>query len=196
MANNVCDGMTAMELRDKIDSNDRKFIRNLTTFSSMLSGSRGFWRQRTKELIAFGRSLEILSGGKDRLNVFLTFRYKSLYNFSIIISRLTSFPDAHMEELHRLLPGSEAYIGKTVVKREEDIPDGADENDFILEKDDYNRRKEAIHSNGHIVSKFASIRLEKFLKTILVNTLGITDYSIRTEFQSRTALHWHMIGNN
>ena len=101
-----------------------------------------------------------------------------------------------MDELHRSLPGSEAYLGKIVVKKPSDIPQDADPSEYITEKEDYMLRRQAIHSNGHIVSKFAAIRLNSFLKKILVNTVGITDYSIRTEFQSRTALHWHMIGES
>ena len=101
-----------------------------------------------------------------------------------------------MDELHRSLPGSEAYLGKIVVKKPSDIPQDADPSEYITEKEDYMLRRQAIHSNGHIVSKFAAIRLTSFLKKILVNTVGITDYSIRTEFQSRTALHWHMIGES
>ena len=99
-----------------------------------------------------------------------------------------------MDELHRSLPGSEAYLGKIVVKKESDIPQDADPSEYITEQEDYMLRRQAIHSNGHLVGKFAAIRLNSFLKKILVNTVGITDYSIRTEFQSRTALHWHMIG--
>ena len=107
-----------------------------------------------------------------------------------------SFPDCHMDELHRALPGSEAYLGKIVVKKESDIPQDADPSEYITAEEDYMLRRQAIHSNGHIVGKFAAIRLNSFLKKTLVNTVGITDYSIRTEFQSRTALHWHMIGES
>lgn len=74
MADSCCEGMTTGELLELIEDKDPKVMRNITTFCSQLPGSRGFWRVKTKELIAFGRGLEYLSDGKERLNVFLTFR--------------------------------------------------------------------------------------------------------------------------
>ena len=68
------------------------------------------------------------------LNTFLTF----------------SLPDQHLDDLHRLLPGHEAYLGKTVLDNLEDVPADADPADFIDKKTDFNLRMKAVADNGHI----------------------------------------------
>ena len=70
----VLSGVSVAELKEKIANNDPAVMGSLTTFSSQITGSSGFWRQQSKCLISFERWIEIMSEGKDRLNVFLTFR--------------------------------------------------------------------------------------------------------------------------
>ena len=54
--------------------------------------------------------MRIDSDDTEMLNLFLTF----------------SAADLHWPNLHRLLPGSEKYLGKTVVKSVRDIPSDKD----------------------------------------------------------------------
>ena len=68
------------------------------------------------------------------LNTFLTF----------------SLPDQHLDDLHRLLPGHEAYLGKTVLDNLKDVPEDADPADFIDKKTDFILRMKAVADNGHI----------------------------------------------
>ena len=154
-------------------------MKSLTVFSAQIPGSRGFWRHAQKKLFAFERWLEWTSQGQDRLNVFITL----------------SMPDHHLQELHRLLPGHEAYLYKTVVKRKEDIPAGEDPNNYITEAEDYRLRCKALADNGHIVNYFAEYRLKTFIEEVLQKGLGVVDYSVRVEFQSRTAVHYHLVGH-
>ena len=132
--------MSIAEFKEKVNNNDEAVMKSITVFSSQLTGSRGHWRHEKKKLIAHSRFLEIISNGQDRMNVFLTF----------------SFPDSHIKELHALLPGSEKYLGKTVVKTLEEIPPGEDQNNYILQSEDFNLRRKAINDNGHIVDEFAT----------------------------------------
>ena len=84
--------------------------------------------------MALERWIRIKSGGEEMLNTFLTF----------------SLPDQHLDDLHRLLPGHEAYLGKTVLDNLEDVPADADPADFIDKKTDFNLRMKAVADNGHI----------------------------------------------
>ena len=111
-----------------------------------------------------------------------------------ICNVLFSLPDTHMRELHLLLPNHQEYLDKIVVKREEDIPADADRSQYILAAEDYRLRRKNVNENGHIVSKFAMLRMEKFLEKVLKGSMGLTDYAVRVEFQSRTALHFHIVG--
>ena len=177
-ADRVCHEMSIEEFKKKVRENDDAVMKGITVFSQQLIGCGGFWRYERKKLVAHSRFLEIISNGHDRMNVFLTF----------------SMPDSHIHELHSLLPGSEKYLGKIVVKTSEEIPIDEDRNNYILESEDFALRREAINNNGHIVDEFATRRLENFVEIVLKNALGITEYAIRVEFQSRTAIHYHMIG--
>ena len=51
------------------------------------------------------------------------------------------------------------YLDKIVVKREEDIPADADRSQYILAAEDYRLRRKNVNENGHIVSKFAMLRM-------------------------------------
>ena len=85
-------------------------------------------------------------------------------------------------------------MGKTVIKRWEDMPPEGDREDYILSEDDYKLRRDALQKHGQIVNEFASLRMQELMETVLTPILGITDYAIRIEFQNRTAVHFHMLG--
>ena len=126
--------------------------------------------------MALERWIRIQSNGEEMLNTFLTF----------------SLPDQHLDDLHRLLPGSEQYMGKTVVNSLEDVPPEADISLFIDKKTDYILRSQAVQANGHIVDWYATKRINVLIQKVLHDTMGITDYVLRSEYQNRKAVHWHM----
>ena len=82
----------------------------------MLSGSRQFYKYESKKALSFVNYVHILSDMDETMNLFLTL----------------SFADLHEPALHRLLPGSERYLGKTVVSSLAIIPPGADPGGQIL----------------------------------------------------------------
>lgn len=170
--------MTIEELLQKIEEGDQRVIGSLIMFSAQIPGSRGFWKLEMKKLLALQNFVDHFSGGEERINVFMTF----------------SLPDFHMDELHRQLPGHEQYLDKTVIKRWEDLPQGANREDYILKDDDYKLRRDALQNHGHIVNEFASLRMKELMETVLTPVLGITEHAIRIEFQNRTAVHFHMLG--
>ena len=95
-----------------------------------------------------------------------------------------SFPDLHEPELHRLLPGHEEYLGKTVVNSLADIPMGSDPANYIDSATDNLLRSEAVAKNGDICSDYLHKKLWLFYKNVLV-PMGVIDYIIRVEFQYR-----------
>ena len=175
-ASNVFKDMTMAELKDKVAKGDDAVMKSLVLFSGQIPGTKGYYSQEAKKSVAMERWIRLRSNGEEMLNVFLTF----------------SLPDQHLDDLHRLLPGHERYLGKTVVKNLSDIPSDADESQYIDQKTDFNLRRKAVHDNGHIVDWYGTKRINILIEKVLKDTLGMTDYILRSEYQSRKSVHWHM----
>ena len=95
-----------------------------------------------------------------------------------------SFPDLHEPILHRLLPGSERYLGKTVVSSLADIPPGADPEQFIDSATDHLLRSEAVAKNCDLCSEYLNKKFWSFYRNVL-KPLGVIDYIVQVEFQYR-----------
>ena len=134
----------------------------------MLSGSRQFFKYEGKKARSFVNFVHLFSDMQDTFNLFLTL----------------SFADLHEPELHRLLPGSHRYLGKTVVASLLDIPAGRDPEDFITAATDNRLRAEAVAENCDICSTYLDKKLWSFFQHVLV-PLGVVDYILRVEFQYR-----------
>ena len=109
-----------------------------------------------------------MSNNKETMNMFLTL----------------SFPDLHDPNLHRLLPGSERYLGKTVVASLADIPPGSDPEQYIDSATDIRLRTEAVNKNPDICCAYLDKKLWLFFEHVL-KPFGVTDYILRIEFQYR-----------
>ena len=177
-AKNVCKDLTLAEVQAKIRSGDETIIKSLLSFGSQIQGTKQYFKAEAGKALSMEKWVRILSNGQEMMNLFLTF----------------SLPDLHMPELHRLLPGHEEYLGKTVIAKLADIPPGEDPANFIDEKTDYRLRTKALNENGHIVEYFAKKKMDLVMKHVLTDVLGVVDYMIRNEYQSRKALHWHIVG--
>ena len=176
--NNVCRNMSLAELKEKVTEDNETIMKSLVAFSSQIPGTKGYFAQESKKAVALEQWIRIMSDNEEMLNTFLTF----------------SLPDFHMEELHQILPGSEEYLGKIVVPKMSDVPPDANADDYIDEKTDFLLRKKALKENGHLVDFFGQKKMDVLVDKILGDTLGIIDYVIRAEYQSRSTVHWHMAG--
>ena len=138
-ATNVCNNMSMAELKQKVQEDDEAVMKSLTLFSAQIPGTKGYFSQEAKKAAALEKWLRITSNGEEMFNVFLTF----------------SMPDRHINELHRLLPGSDAYLNKKVIQNLSEIPPDEDPDMYIDEKTDYMLRSRALNQNGGIVDWFA-----------------------------------------
>ena len=173
-ADRVLADKNVSEVKELMQDSESPLLRSLMHFTSTIAGSNAHMASMRKSVIAAARNVQILSENTERYNVFLTF----------------SFPDLHLHDLHRLLPGHEDYLNKTVVPVWEE---GLDPNLFIDKKSDYNLRAKAVSENGHIVNEYIHIKLKLLIDSILTQHLGVTDLVVRSEFQSRSAIHFHAI---
>ena len=173
-ADRVLKDKNVSEVKELLQDQDSPLLKSLMHFTSTIAGSNAHMASMRKNVIAATRSVQILSNNEERYNVFLTF----------------SFPDYHLRDLHRLLPGHEEYLDKTVVPVWEE---GLDPNLYIDKQRDYDLRAKAISDNGQRVNEIIHIKLQHLINTILTQHLGVVDLVVRSEFQSRSAIHFHAI---
>ena len=164
------------EVKRKVADKDDPLIKSLLHFGATIPGTRQYFKFEGSKGVSFERFVRINSDNQSMLNVFLTF---SLANF-------------WMPEVHKHLPGSDAYLGKTVVASEADIPPDADRSDYITKKQDWELRRAALNNGGPILNHIANKKLHLLVKEVLEDVYGCTHYTIRNEFQARGVLHWHL----
>ena len=175
-AKNVCKDMTMAEVKEKVAAGDETLMKSLLYFGSQIPGTKQYFRIQANKALSMERWIRIQSENEEMINLFLTF----------------SLPDLHMPELHRLFPNSADYLGKIVIPSLSDIPADADPFLYITEKADYHLRSRNINDNGHIVDWLGNKRLELLMKHVLKDVLGVLDWIVRSEYQGRKALHWHI----
>ena len=178
-AKNLSDKTTIAEVKDKVAQDDDSIIQTLMHYSSGITGTPQYFKYEASRAVSMTRFLRMDSKNKEMFNVFLTF----------------SLADKHMPELHRLLPGSEQYMGKKTVKSMDDVPEGADSSEYITKAEDFRLRTKNLEENGHIVNYFVNKRLQLLMKYVLQGTLGVDFFFIRNEYQSRGSLHWHIVAH-
>ena len=97
--------MNAEDIKEKIREGDPKTLRSLYCYSNTIEGSMQMFSTKISMSHSFLRNIRIESEDKEMFNAFLTF----------------SAADNHWDELHKLLPGNERYMGKKVVKDLDEI---------------------------------------------------------------------------
>ena len=172
-ANNVVGDLTFEQVKEALQDTNNNLVKCMRHMSAQIPGTNAVLSHARKLTKATEEWVRIHSSGQERFSMFLTF----------------SMADNHMDALHRLLPNHEKYLGKTPVDESEVV----DITVQIDKKRDWQLRQDNINNNQHIVNYFVHKKMELLRKYILTPYLGMIDYVIRTEFQSRSAVHFHMI---
>jgi hypothetical protein len=171
--------LTAKQLYELIkdDKEGAGVLGKLRYMSRNLVGSPQYFYHNSIQALAFVDHIRLRSNDKENFNVFLTL----------------SPADMHWDELHSVLPGSEAYLGKTIVKSVDDIPLDEDPNKFITKAEDYRLRSKAVNDNAGIVSDMFVTKVNLLFKHVLEPILGVKEKVVRYEFQHRGAIHAHCL---
>ena len=173
---NSASDISMSELKQAISANDDKIIKQLLYFSAPIPGTRQDLRYQSDKAISIIRYVGITSQNKRFFNVFHT----------------VSAADVHWNDLHRLLPGSEAYLNKIVVDSSNDIPIDEDPNNYIDKATDYMLRTVNLRKYPDIVVTYLHHRIHTMLK-FFWKPLGLQEYIIRYEAQNRGTIHAHML---
>lgn len=167
--------LTMEEMRHAVDTNDFRVINKLLYFAAPIPGTRQYFRYMTDKAISFVKYLRITSEDQKMFNFFQTF----------------SAADLHWDDLHRLLPGSEHYLGKTVVDNLENVAE--EERDrCIASTEDCRLRIANIKRHADIVDAYFKHRIDLLLKKVLP-VLGSREYICRYEVQARGTIHAHIL---
>ena len=171
---NIIKDLSLEQVKEALQDSSSNLSQCMVHMSAQIPGTNAYFAHARKLVKATEEWIRIVSCNDERFNTFITL----------------SLPDSHMEQLHKFLPGSEKYLGKTPV----DNMTGMDHDKYIDKKEDYLLRQRAVQNNLHIVDEFIHIKLDLLKNLVLKPYLGMVDYVIRAEFQSRSAIHFHLIG--
>ena len=190
--------MTLAEFKEKVQKEDPAIMANLMRISAQVKGTRAYFKRESQKLGrhvcvcvfwdkdyvsiilsagAYELAMRIASQNQETFNTFLTF----------------SLADLHADDLHRHMPNSEEYLGKIVVSSWADVPVGANEEDYITKRDDYQKRMTAVKENGQLVHELACQRIKIFVEEVLKKEYAVSEYIIRSEFQHRGTIHFHLL---
>jgi hypothetical protein len=171
------DGLSMADLKALIAAGDDRVINKLVHFGSGIQGTHQYLSHMSDQALAYLRFVRITSHDTEMLTFFQTF----------------SAADLHWPDLHWLLPGSESYMGKRVVKPDIFNSFSAEEQQrCILSTDDHVQRSAAVNDNGNLVDLYFHHRLHKLLD-IIGAAMKIEDYIIRYEAQARGTIHAHLL---
>ena len=103
----------------------KKIMNGLRYYGQTIKGSDSYFHQKTKEMLSILEHIRIRSAETQMMNLFVTY----------------SCADLHANEIHERIPGSEKYLGKTIVAKAEDIPTGADRSEYLTRHEDFMLRQ-------------------------------------------------------
>ena len=167
--------LTMEEMKRAVDTNDFRVINKLLYFAAPIPGTRQYFRYMSDKAISFVKWLRIKSGDQKMFNFFQTF----------------SAADLHWDDLHRLLPDSERYLGKTVVDSLESVPE-EDRDRCITSTEDCQLRIANIKRHADIVDAYFKHRIDLLLKKVLP-VMGAREFVCRYEVQARGTIHAHIL---
>ena len=138
------------EINQKLKEGDEKTLRSLYCYTSSIEGSQQMFSQKISMAYSFLRNIRITSDDTEMFNGFLTY----------------SMADNYWNDLHKLLPGSERYLGKRIVKCLNDVEESEREN-CITNVEDWILRKIAVDENQDIVNAFFQKRVKTMWDEVL-----------------------------
>jgi len=102
-----------------------------------------------------------------------------------------SAADVHWDDLHRLFPNSEEYLGKRLVDSLADVPEN-ERNNCIEKHEDAKKRISNLKKHTDVVDWYFHHRIQSLLKYIFP-VIGAEDWILRYEVQARGTIHAHIL---
>merc|ERR1719264_613167 len=99
-AKQCAQGLSVAELKEALKNKDDRVLRKLLYFAAPIPATRQYMRHMGDKAISYLKWLRIDSLDEKMFNFFQTF----------------SAADLHFDDLHKILPGHEKYLGKRVVE--------------------------------------------------------------------------------
>ena len=116
---------------------------------------------------------------------------KDMSNFNYFLTLSSS--DVHCNGFMRLFPEGQAHLSKKLVKNVEEIPQGADKTLYTTSSEDFLFRRDMIIKYARFYDLYFRHKVETYIRKVFMDTLGAKDFICRYEFQSRSAIHVHLL---
>jgi len=112
-------------------------------------------------------------------------------NYNVFLT--ISAADHHWPAFYRLFPEGRRHLAKTLVANETEVPQGGNRCDFVTSSEDFLFRKRFLIAHAHHFDLFFRKQLDLLFTEVLEPVMGVTDHIIRYEYQSRGAIHAHIM---
>ena len=174
-AKRCADDLSMAEMRLAIQEGNSRLLNKLLYFAAPIPGTRQYMRYKSDQALSMVRFVRLTSDDQDVFTFFQTF----------------SAADLLWDDLHLLIPGSDAYLHKTVVTSLQDVPE--DEIPGCIEATlDHTLRSKAIKDNADLVDWYFYHRVQAMLKNVLP-VMGVEDHIVKYEVQARGTIHAHLL---
>jgi len=179
-ANQTLAGMSKDEFIRLLNASDQEandLIRQITRQGANIWGSKPYMRKFGNAASNFISFIRHHSEDKECFSYFLTL----------------SSADTHCNSFFRLFPDGVQHLSKILVKNAEEIPQGADRSLYCTNQEDYIFRRDFIIRHQRYYDVYFRHKVETYVTDIFCQEFGALDWIIRYEFQSRSAIHAHIL---
>ena len=172
---------TREDLVERLNQNDPESLRQLTRdiqrFTKKIPGSKEYMKQFSKRAGAVVDMYRHFTDDAENFNVFYTI----------------SSADLHDPYFYNMFEEGRAHLKKTLVKHLNEIPPNANQDQYITTGEDYLWRRNFLEAHAHHYDIYYRKLLDLLLKIVIYPVLGAKDHIIRYEYQSRGAIHAHIL---
>ena len=169
--------MTMRQFKEELEKENSDILNKVQYYSQRVPGSNSYFYTKTSQAKAMAEHLRHRSEDTEMFNVFLTL----------------SMADMHLKDLHELFPESSEYLNKTVVEPLEMPLDDTEAEPFITKSKDFLLRRQNVNNRALLVVNYFCTKVERLVTEVLPKTIGVKEFIIRYEFQSRGAIHAHVL---
>ena len=158
---------------DELNNLTRKIVKS----SNRIPGTNQYMKKIGMYAYSFVNHYRHHTDDTDNFNVFYT----------------VSSADFHWPDFYAMFTEGRAHLAKTLVKSEEEIPAGADRQAYVTSSEDHLWRRNFLVKRAHHYDLYFRAKILLLIKTVLVPVFGVKDYIVRYEYQSRGAIHAHIL---
>ena len=171
---------TKADLIQRLDDSGetlKELAKKIVKSSSQISGTNQYLKRLGSYAYSFINHNRHHTNDTENFNIFYT----------------VSSADFHWPEFYKIFQEGRDHLSKVLVRKEEDIPDGADRHRYVTHAEDFLWRRRFLIEKSHEYDLYFRRKVNLLIEEVLKPVFGVKDHIIRWEYQSRGAIHAHIL---